>query len=466
MLEAVDRFVQKHKLLSKGSTIVVGVSGGPDSMALLDYLLKKRSGLNLKIIVAHVDHMFRGRESAKDAECVEHFCLTHKVPIERVQKNLPLYIEETGESPQLAARTLRYDFFDSVMQQYEADCLALAHHGDDQIETILMNMVRGAAHAGLSGIPVTRTFSNGRIIRPFLGITKDELVHYCKDEKIPFRTDPSNKSDKYKRNRFRETVLPFLKEENPHTHEKFQQLSERMAEDEKYLQKQTEKELVNVILQKCDKELTLSVAHFLEMAIPLQRRGIHLILNYLYQLDMTNITSIHIKDCIHLMKSDNPSGTMHLPAGLIVRREYDKCIFTFQQSDTQHSFTYCLEIGQTYELPVGKLIYRIVDVESAGAKGKSHFIFHPSQLQLPLFVRTREDGDRIQPAGMKGSKKVKDVFIDAKLPKPLRDIWPIVTDSSGKIIWIPGVKHADLGPSYGSSDQWMSLSFQNIRHEV
>ncbi|MCF6411905.1 tRNA lysidine(34) synthetase TilS [Pseudalkalibacillus salsuginis] len=466
MFEAVDQFVRQNKLFTEGATVVIGVSGGPDSMALLDYFMKKRTRMDLQLVVAHVDHMFRGKESAEDADFVQQYCISHGISIERIQKNLPLYIERTGESPQQAARRVRYEFFAAVMQQYDAECLALAHHGDDQIETMLMNMVRGAGHGGLSGIPVARFFSTGRIIRPFLGITKDELVHYCKDENIPYRIDPSNMSDKYKRNRFRENVLPFLKEENPAVHEKFQQLSDRLKEDEDYLHKQTEKGLVNVILQKCDKELTLSVPGFLKMAIPLQRRGIHLILNYLYQSDPSNITSSHIKDCIRLMKSENPSGTIHLPGGLFSRREYDKCVFTFQQPEDDHSYSYQLELGRMYELPVGKLIFSSLDRNAGYREGKNQFIFQPSQLQLPLFVRTREEGDRLHPAGIKGSKKVKDVFIDAKLPKQLRDSWPIVTDSSGKILWIPGVKHADIGPADGTDDQWMSLYFQNTRHEV
>ncbi|WP_349409080.1 tRNA lysidine(34) synthetase TilS [Pseudalkalibacillus sp. SCS-8] len=466
MLEEVDKFIDRNQLLRKGTTVVVGVSGGPDSMALLHYLFHKQDEWQIKIIAAHLDHMFRGEESEEDARFTVDYCREHRIQIEQEQKNLPLYIEETGESPQHAARYVRYRFFEEVMKKHQADYLALAHHGDDQVETMVMNLVRGTSTKGLSGIPSRRAFASGEIIRPFLTLTKEQILHYCKEEKIPYRIDPSNTELKYTRNRFRKSILPFFKEENPQVHERFQNISELLEEDERYLREQASDELDNVILKKCDNQLTLSVHRFLQVAIPLQRRMIHLILNYLYKTSQNRVLSTHIKNCLDLIGSSNPSGSLHLPDGLTVRRNYDECLFSFEQSKDNSPYTYTLRPGGHYELPVGNLGFMEEQGIKIGKRGKNYLVFDTSQVQLPLYVRTREAGDRIHPAGVKGSRKLKDVFIDAKLPRHLRDIWPIVVDSTGKIIWIPGIKHAELPAVSPNDGERLYLYFENITHEV
>ncbi|WLD93478.1 tRNA lysidine(34) synthetase TilS [Alkalihalobacillus sp. AL-G] len=465
MIEAVDAFVKQHELIRRSSTIVVGVSGGPDSMALLDYFIKKKDEMDLTLIVAHVDHMFRGQQSEEDAAFVEDYCKSHDITIASVKKNVPLYIKETGESPQQAARNVRYTHFKSVMIQYGAEYLALGHHGDDQIETMLMGMVRGTEGSGITGIPVQRSFHAGKVIRPFLGITKEEIVHYCKDAKIPYRIDPSNDSQAYTRNRYRTHVLPFLKEENRDVHRKFQRLSERLTEDEKLLQSICENEMDSVILQKCDKRMTLSVERFLGLANPLQRRGIHLILNYLYRTNPAIISYTHIEDCIKLIESLNPSGSINLPRGLLVQRSYDKCLFSFEKKREHSGYTYSLKPGQVLDLPVGNLSMH-ADSNIHMMKGKDTFFFQPSQIQWPLVVRTRRDGDRIRPKGMQGSRKVKDIFIDAKLTKELRDVWPIVEDGSGMIVWIPLMKHAELSNADRHDQEKLALHFENYKHQV
>ncbi|WP_257351311.1 tRNA lysidine(34) synthetase TilS [Pseudalkalibacillus decolorationis] len=468
MLEAVDAFVKRHQLLCEKTTIVIGVSGGPDSMALLDYFIQKKSSMGLMLIAAHVDHMFRGDESAEDATFVQTYCISHDIPFESAQINVPLYIKETGESPQQAARNVRYKFFESVMKQYGANSLALAHHGDDQIETMLMGIVRGAGRSSLTGIPVRRSFSTGSIIRPFLGITKEEIVHYCKDRGIEYKVDPSNSSHRYTRNRYRTQVLPFLKKEEEDVHLKFQRLSERSTEDEELLQSICKQKMEDVILQKCDKRMTLSVGRFLELANPLQRRGIHLILNYLYRSDSSIISSTHIEDCRHLLQSQRPSGLLSFPKGLTVKRNYDECLFSFENKERINRYTHRLEIGEVYDLPVGNL--SLMNVQQNASEqmylGREHFLLHPSQVHWPLVVRTRKKGDRIQPKGMQGTQKVKDIFIDAKLNRELRDIWPIVVDSSGTIVWIPLMKHAELPNAENRDQTKMILHFENYRHQV
>ena len=184
--------------------------------------------------------MFRGEESYEDYRFVEKTCQEWNIPFEGKRINVPAYMEQTGESSQLAARNLRYAFFEEVMKKYQLSILALGHHGDDQIETMLMRLTRGASGMARAGIAVKRPFLNGEIIRPFLVVTKEEINAYASRYKLTPRMDPSNEHNDYVRNRFRHDVLPALKRENPKVHEHFQRFSEELTEDEQLLQQMTE----------------------------------------------------------------------------------------------------------------------------------------------------------------------------------------------------------------------------------
>lgn len=249
-VEKVDKFAKQHDVLEEHSTIVVGVSGGPDSLALLYYLLEKREEKKLKIVVAHVDHMFRGDESYEDLQFVENLCRKIGVICETIRINVSQYQQQYGMNAQVAARECRYAFLERIMKKYDARYVALGHHGDDQMETILMRLVRGSTPKGYAGIAVKRPFHSGYVIRPLLAVTKEEINAYCKRLGVTPRMDPSNEKEVYTRNRLRKYVLPYLKEENPHVHERFQNFSMLMQEDEAYLQELAFEKMNKVITKK------------------------------------------------------------------------------------------------------------------------------------------------------------------------------------------------------------------------
>ena len=178
MENVVDRFVEKHQLLKTGATVVIAVSGGPDSMALLHYFMQREKRWHLRLIVAHVNHMLRGKQSEADFHYVETFCQNRNLLFEGKHIDVSAYKQRYGLSTQVAARECRYQFFKDVMKKYEAEFLALGHHGDDQIETMVMRQVRGALGNARAGIPVKRSFANGMIIRPFLCLEKSEIEDY------------------------------------------------------------------------------------------------------------------------------------------------------------------------------------------------------------------------------------------------------------------------------------------------
>ncbi|MCA1032821.1 tRNA lysidine(34) synthetase TilS [Bacillus timonensis] len=459
MLKQVTEFVKKHDLINKGSKVVVGVSGGPDSMALLHFLWVNKARWNLEIVVAHVDHMFRGKQSEEDLQYVRDYCEDRGIQFEGTQVDVKSYQEQHKVSAQIAARECRYQFFKEVMERQNATLLALGHHGDDQIETVLMRLTRGSTGISYAGIQVKRSFSCGYIIRPFLCVGKDQIEEYCEIQGIYPRIDPSNKKATYTRNRFRNKLLPFLKEENPNVHMKFQQFSETISEDQKLLQELTEQKMNTVIKRKEDKEVEINIDLFRSMPKPLQRRGIQLILNYLYQDIQLDLTYIHIEDVIGLIEGPHPSGMLSFPKELKVVRSYDNCCFTFNEAREQ---SYMKEIDVTKPnimslISGDEIIIEFWTHYPEGLTGNDIFIIDSDNIELPLFVRTRKNGDKMSIKGMNGSKKVKDIFIDLKVPRSKRELWPIVEDAAGTILWLPGLSKSTFEANVKTKKQYIVL---------
>ncbi|OYD57031.1 tRNA lysidine(34) synthetase TilS [Fictibacillus aquaticus] len=467
VLQEVERFISKHKMLDSVRTVVVGVSGGPDSLALLHYFWKLSHSRKLRIIAASADHGLRGEESATECRFVESFCREKDIIFAGQTLDVAGHMKRTGQPLQSAARELRYNFFAEVMNMYGAEALALGHHGDDQTETILMRLVRGSEGESLSGIRAVRKFTDGKIIRPFLCITKAEIEQYCEVNDIQPVHDPSNKSGKYTRNRYRQAVLPFLKQENPSVHKRFQQFSETISEDETYMMKQAESALSEALTVLAEKECVLSVPAFLKMPIPLQKRGITLILNYLYKQIPSSLSSLHKETFLALLNSVQPSGILHFPSGLRVKKSYDSCLFTFAEEAEHADFSYEIPIPGVLVLEAGELSAEMLETASID-RGKDVFVCASEEVKLPLTVRSRRAGDRMTLSGMAGSRKLKDIFIDSKIPQTERNIWPVVEDAEGNILWLPGLKHSALISAHkpAHSEKWFAIHFRKYCQDV
>ncbi|MGG2090641.1 tRNA lysidine(34) synthetase TilS [Priestia aryabhattai] len=439
MEKQVNNFMTKHQLLSAGSTVIVGISGGPDSLALLHFLWSLKEQKSLTIIAAHVDHMFRGKESQQDMEYVQNYCKQLNIKCEAKQIDVTAYQKERKLSSQVAARECRYTFFTHVMKKYKANLLALGHHGDDQIETMLMRMVRGSTMNGYAGMQPKRPYGDGFIIRPFLAVTKEEINGYCKLHGLTPRIDLSNEKDSYTRNRFRHYVLPFLKQENAAVHEKFQQFSENLHEDQAYLEELTTDVMNKVMRKKLQNEILIDRDCFLRIRKPLQRRGIQLILNYLYKEIPPTLSSAHVDTLVGFCESDKPSGTLDFPNGLRIIRSYNDCLFTFNEGNIE-PYEFIVPIPGVVELPNGHQLICEIHNKVEDIKGNDVFLLDEAHDLQSLKVRTRKNGDKMRVKGMKGHKKVKDIFIDEKIPLHFRDHWPVVEDSQGTILWLPGLK--------------------------
>ena len=459
MQEQVTAFIKKHHLIDKDATVLLGISGGPDSMALMHYFRSIRSALNLNLIVISANHQLRGEEGRRDLEYVQDMCNEWGITFIGTSLNVEKYKRRKKVGTQVAARELRYEFFAKQMREHEADYLALGHHGDDQIETMLMELVRQADSSSFSGMPVKRSFAGGLLIRPLLAVAKDEIESYCQENGIAPRIDPSNQDTFYTRNYFRKNVIPKLKKKNGNLHRTIQYLSESLHDDERYLKQEAEKAVSKaVIFHENERKVSLSAKVFKSYPTALQRRSFHLILNYLYNKLPGNLSYIHEHHFLKLLETDG-NITIDFPHDLKVQKAYDNVTFSFCQSfhSQNTSFHEVLNIPGKIRLPDGKQIVAEY-ITKQESEAVNTFVI-PANIKLPLHVRTRQAGDRMSWKGLNGSRKIKDVFIDEKIPMGQRQAWPLITDDEGTILWLAGLRKKQL-ENMPSNDLFIKLTYE------
>jgi tRNA(Ile)-lysidine synthase len=403
--------------------------------------------------------MFRGEESLEEANFVEKFCMEKSIPFVWKRINVPQYIKKTKLNGQTAARDCRYLFFKEMIAKYSMDYLALGHHGDDQAETILMRLTRGSTGRARAGIPFERKFGEGILFRPFLCLERQEIEKYCAIHELNPRRDPSNEKEIYSRNRFRKHVMPFLKKENNHVIQHFQRFSEEIAEDEQFLMELTVQIWNTVVTAKKENEIVIDIKEFLSIANSLQRRCIQLILNYLYKGKPASLSALHTDQIIALLNSPHSSGNIDLPENLKVVKSYQLAYFQLN-FPTEDPFYY--EISKTGELllPNGYYIkVEYIDKRPQSLEADSILLCADS-IKYPLIIRTRRNGDRMKLKGMIGTKKVKRIFMDEKIPIQQRATWPIVTDGENNLLWIPGLKKSIYSFSNKNSDCYLLITYK------
>lgn len=449
-------FAKKHNLFTKGSKVYIAVSGGPDSLALLHFFSSIRHEYQLDLTAVSVDHQLRQDESQQDLKFVKQICQLWNIDFIGTSLNVPAYKEKTRMGTQAAARELRYQFFEQVMKKSKtkSPLLAMGHHGDDQVETMFMRLMRGTKPGG---IPVKRPFAGGWIIRPFLCLTKKEIQAYCDTEGLTPRLDPSNLSPVYTRNAFRLNVLPFLKKHNPAIHENLQKVSEGLQEDEAYLFHEAQKIVEKTVIFRMDpREAEVNLKHFKDCPRPLQRRAFHLILNYLYRKPEDEITSVHLEQIFDVMDSQNPNSTLYFPNHLLVHKSYEELLFSFKKPDGSLP-PVTISPGEEAVLPNGwKILAKAIKQRERPPEfSEKEFVCSMESVSLPLTIRSRQSGDRMNIRGLNGSKKIKDIFIDEKVPRYIRDTWPVVTDQTGKILWLAGLKKGEVTDTEAS--EWLKI---------
>ena len=421
-MEKVKKFLDE--ILEDEITIVVGCSGGPDSMCLLDILLKYRKKYAISLVCAAVNHKLRP-ESDDEVAYIEEYCKNNDIIFEG------MVIDNYGDDNfHNEARNIRYSFFENLVNKYGAKYLMTAHHGDDLIETVLMRIVRGSTVSGYSGFDMVVEKDGYYIVRPLVYVTKDEILAYDKKNKVKYFIDKSNFSSKYTRNRYRKEVLPFLKEEDENVHLKFIKYSNMLSMYDEYMEKCANDYLKKVLTR----DEAIDIKKFKALELVIQYKIITNILKDFYQDDLILISDVHTDLIRNLIYSNRSNSMVYLPNSVRAVKSYDKF---YIESETEQIDNYEIELTDYANLPNGKNI-KIVDKISENSN--FYCRLNSSDITLPLRVRTRRLGDKMEVKGLGGSKKVKDIFIDAKVPMSKRDLWPVVVDSKDRIVWLPGLK--------------------------
>ena len=402
--------------------IVFGGSYGPDSMALFHTLLMLRKKINIKLICAHVNHGKR-KESEEEKVLLEEYCAKHDVVFEYMRiKN---YGDDNFHNE---ARNIRYNFFEEIVNKYQAKYLMTAHHADDLMETILMRIVRGSNIYGYSGFKKIVNMDTYTIYRPFFETTKAKLLDYDHRYKIPYAIDASNNSSVYTRNRYRKEVLPFLKKEDSKVEQKFIKFHTTLEEVSEYLNKEVQKALTKVV--RNDK---LFIEPFNELDKIIQKLVLEELLKKYYQDDLVLISDKHLDSIFKIITSKRANVKLNFPNDVVIRKSYDTIEF---DRNTEIIDTYEIELSNYAKLPNGHTL-RVVEEEIGNSNNITRL--SSKDLTLPLRVRTREYGDTLVIKNG-GHRKLKKIFIDCKIPLKDRDLWPVVVDSKNQIVFIPGIK--------------------------
>jgi len=398
--------------------VVIGVSAGPDSMCLLDLLQKKTT----KIVVCHINHNVR-KESIEEEEYITKYCQDKNIILEKTTINN--YQENNFENE---ARKKRYMFYEEILKKYNSKTLLLAHHGDDLIETILMKISRGSNLEGYAGIKEISNVKNYQIIRPLLKYTKEDIINYNKSNNIKYYNDSSNQSTNYTRNRYRLNILPLLKKEDKNIHKKYLKYSKTLIEYDDYIKREVKRNINNVY-----KDNIINIDNLNKLDTFLIKNVLYNVMNNIYQNKNNIITDRHIQNIISLLNNTKPNIKIDLPNNKEIVKEYNKLIIKDKTSDIKN---YKIEFNDKIEIE--NLI--IEKIKSEDDDSNSVCRLNSKDITLPLYIRNREDGDYIILKGSNNRKKIKEIFIEKKLPLNKRNNYPLLVDSNNNIIWIPNIK--------------------------
>ena len=410
-------------LLKDNDTIVIGLSGGPDSMCLLDVI--KSLNKNIKIVCAHINHNIR-KESFEEQKFIEDYCQKNELIFETTTFDKK---SEDQDYNELELREKRYNYFETIIKKYNAKYLFTAHHGDDLVETILMRISRGSNLKGYTGFQVETKKKNYKVIKPLIFLTKEDINTYNEERNIPYVLDKTNDEDNYTRNRYRHNVLPFLKGENQNIHLKYLKFSRELLTYYEYVDK-----VVNKEIDKRFEKNTLDIEAFSRLDKLIQTKIIEYILDTNYIDNLYLVSDKHVNLILNIIDNPKPNLEINLPDNLHITKSYNILKITRNKKSNEE---YNIPIIEETLLPNGKTIKILKQTES---NSNFYIRLNSKELTLPLYVRTRKEGDKMIVKNMDSPKKVKDIFINSKLSKEERDTQPIVVDKEGNIIWLPGIK--------------------------
>ena len=456
LLETVRRTINRHQMFDPGETLVVGVSGGPDSLCLLHVLRELRGEYDVRLHVAHLDHQIRDQESAADAAFVARVAEEWGIPATVAARDVPAYACERRLAIEEAARQARYAFLAGVAQETGARKVAVAHNAGDQVESVLMHFLRGAGLAGLRGMgpvspwpsqPITSPPLDLILLRPLLEVPRAEIEAYCRQHRLQPRFDRSNLDTTYYRNRLRHELIPLLETYNPGVREVVRRTARVIADDHEYLREQGRRAWEGVVTE-ADGAFVFALEPWRQLHPSLQRQLLREAIRRLRR-GLRNINWVHIEGALTVL-NERPTGSIAtLPQGLQLFKGYDR--FTVGEALPRPDLPLLtverlpLTVPGVTPLPESEWQVEASVLSRGELTGEDFSDANPWQTVLAydragpeLALRRRRPGDRFQPLGLGGrAKAVSEFMINEKIPAHIRDEFPLVV-SPRHIVWIPG----------------------------
>jgi tRNA(Ile)-lysidine synthase len=450
ILEKVRTTISTYNLLDGGERVVIGVSGGPDSVALLHLLYSLKEEYRISLHIAHLNHRLRGKASEEEEEFVRGLAKRLGLPFSVKGVDIRERCKDSPFSIEVQARRERYLFFEEVANSIGAEKIALAHQADDVIETVIMDLIRGSGLRGLRGIPpIRKDGENVWIIRPLIRIHREEIEGYLKFKKLRYFIDRSNIEPINLRNRIRLTLIPKLEEYNPNFRRTFLRSIDIWRRDENYLRKLASNALERITIERKRGEILLGIEDLRREDEALQ---FHILREALLSVreSLDGFGSQHIESILNLAKKGPPHGRIDLPYGVKAEREYEKIgLYAERRVEERRGrfYQYLLNIPGKIAIDDPPLLIttQILSIEDLSPKDpkklstNSIVYIDYEAIEGPLLLRPRLEGDWFRPLGIKGRKKVKDFFMDLKVPIAKRQRIPLLVDRGG-IIWVLGYR--------------------------
>lgn len=419
LLNIIRQTIIEYNLFDKGDRVLIGLSGGADSICLTYTLNLLRSELGLELFTAHLNHGIRGDEAMRDEQFAQSFSENLGIKCFTERADIPCLAKNSGKSEETIAREVRYAFFERILNKYEIDKIATAHNRNDNAETILMNLIRGGTLSALCGIPYKR----GNIVRPLLNVKREQIEKYCKLNQLEFVTDSTNLTDDYTRNKIRHIFIPQIENEfNPNFIETVTSNAVLNQEENNYLKK-----LADEAYRKTVTDSIIDISALQEYDTAIQRRIVRNALEEHYNTS-DGITSQSICDILELAKK-NSGKSINIHNNTIVKNEYGKLIITNNLPITEVCFEYRISVG---EMQIIDEIKKKIVVSKTNSRKTDGAVYLDPHNAEEITVRSKRTGDKFYPSGMSGSKKLKEYFIDSKIPKDKRSNIPVI-EINGKI---------------------------------
>lgn len=438
MYNKVIETIKKFNMLNNGENIVVGLSGGADSCALTHILTRLSGKMDLHITAVHINHGIRGEEAERDERSAEEFCRRLNIEFIAYHCDIPSEAAKRGIGEEEAGRLVRYEKFYETAEKKNGAKTAVAHNMNDKAETLIMNLCRGAGMKGLAGIkPV-----GGSIIRPLIFCTRDEIEKYCDDNNIEYCTDSTNLQNEYTRNKIRNILLPWLSENiNPAAGMNMANASELLREEEEYLESKAHEQYKKLLKDSGDGFVSLNADGLASEHGVIRRRVLRIALRSL-RPDMRDFGRKHTESAEDILMGDT-GRRISLPGGITVSKGYGLINILYDR-EKQGAFCYDIEPGKKYFIKETESYVLLSLNEEKNIKNAVNICTKKidyDKIKDKIQLRTRQTGDFISIKN--GRKKIKDIFIDDKIPSDKRDSYPLLV--CGKSVIIVGDR---LGTDY------------------